>query len=194
MPRRRPRRPPTVVDAMILVAGVAVGLALNRDDPKLWDRLSSLPETWAYSWLWFLLAKSFALGLVPISLAYLVIRLRRPRPPLRRLILQPGTAACAAVVIVTALDVVAWSIYWRGDPARLTRIIHRYWNLYGDRPALAVAVTWLGLWLSRRWRPEPGWIDRLGQAIGMMWIVLLLQGQRFGRWTLNIVQRTGKYP
>jgi hypothetical protein len=43
--------------------------------------------------------------------------------------------------------------------------------------------------LSRRWRPEPGWIDRLGRVIGALWLLSLLCDWRFGRWTLNLTYR-----
>jgi hypothetical protein len=42
-----------------------------------------------------------------------------------------------------------------------------------------IAGAWSILLLSRRWRPEPGWIDRMGTIIGACWIVewLLLYGR-----------------
>lgn len=33
-----------------------------------------------------------------------------------------------------------------------------------------VAVVWLLLALSGRWRPEKSWIDRLGRLLGVVWI------------------------
>jgi hypothetical protein len=30
----------------------------------------------------------------------------------------------------------------------------------------AVAVGWIALALSRRWKPEAGWVDRIGRALG----------------------------
>jgi hypothetical protein len=37
--------------------------------------------------------------------------------------------------------------------------------------AAAVAGAWLVLALAGWWRPEPGWIDRLGRVLGFLWIV-----------------------
>ena len=34
----------------------------------------------------------------------------------------------------------------------------------------SVAVGWGLLILGRRWRPEPGWIDGFGRALGYGWI------------------------
>jgi hypothetical protein len=31
---------------------------------------------------------------------------------------------------------------------------------------------WSILVLSGRWHPEPGWIDRVGRALGMFWILI----------------------
>jgi hypothetical protein len=45
--------------------------------------------------------------------------------------------------------------------------------------ARAVVVAWVILLLSGRWRSEPSWIDRLGRALGVFWIVwAVLEGVR----------------
>jgi hypothetical protein len=36
---------------------------------------------------------------------------------------------------------------------------------------LAVLASWMTLVLGRRWRPDPGWVDRLGRAVGVFWVV-----------------------
>ena len=35
----------------------------------------------------------------------------------------------------------------------------------------AVLVSWTTLLLGRRWRAESSWVDRLGRAVGVFWIV-----------------------
>jgi hypothetical protein len=45
---------------------------------------------------------------------------------------------------------------------------------YGDRIGFAVAGAWLSLLLAGRWQSEPSWVDRLGRAIGWLWLVLAL--------------------
>jgi hypothetical protein len=40
------------------------------------------------------------------------------------------------------------------------------------RTAVALAVVWLILAASRRFRPEPSWIDRLGRVLGVLWITV----------------------
>jgi hypothetical protein len=35
-----------------------------------------------------------------------------------------------------------------------------------------VVVAWITLVLVGRWRPEPTWLDRLGRAVGIVWILM----------------------
>lgn len=42
---------------------------------------------------------------------------------------------------------------------------------------LLVAGAWLGLALGRAWRPEPTWTDRLGRSLGAAWLALLALAQ-----------------
>jgi hypothetical protein len=48
----------------------------------------------------------------------------------------------------------------------------RVLTVLGDRIGFAVAGVWLALLLVGRWKAEPSWIDRLGRALGCLWIVL----------------------
>ena len=164
----------SILDGMILVAATAVGLVLARtifgDAVTLGANVINISRPITY----FLLAW---------TLAVLTIRLRQPHPSLRRLVCQPGMAACLAVATVTAVDATAWAIYWAQLESRhATEMLARYWRGYHERPGLVVAAVWLGLLLSRRWRPEPGWIDRLGRLIGGLWLLTLLFGHQCGRW------------
>src|SRR5947209_11055 len=95
MPTRFDRKP-TLLDAMIVVAATAVGLACFRPVPPLFY---SGPHVWALS---VLVADVTAL-LAPWTVALLVIRLLPPRPRLRRLARQPGFVACA----VSVMDLIA---------------------------------------------------------------------------------------
>jgi hypothetical protein len=45
---------------------------------------------------------------------------------------------------------------------------------YTPEAGFAVAGAWLALALGGRWRPEPSWIDRLGRAVGWLWIAALM--------------------
>jgi hypothetical protein len=40
---------------------------------------------------------------------------------------------------------------------------------------IAVTAAWVNLAVCDRWKPEAGWIDRLGRAVGVCWIAITLQ-------------------
>jgi hypothetical protein len=149
---------PTILDAMLMIGATAIGLGLARSAwPKAPDGLGDLG--------WFAVAAAYAM-MAPWSLALLVIRLRRPRPPLRRLGRQPGCVACAITVLVIPLAIVGM----------LPILIWADWGpqlLFSSAvsPATPVAAAWVTLALAGRWHPEPSWIDRLGRAFGILWVV-----------------------
>jgi hypothetical protein len=101
----RPRfRPFGLGDAMILIVALALGLALAGPGTiVIADAIRSVPRnhlrtsTGAVQLGRFLnvIVLNFLFFLI---LACVILRLRRPRPPLRSMIGQPGFAACAAPV------------------------------------------------------------------------------------------------
>jgi hypothetical protein len=91
--------------------------------------------------------------LVPLTLAQLVMRLRRPRPAWPNLARQPGFVACCAAVIGCSLD------------GRWIMGVH-----FPFMTSTAVLLAWGILLGLRRWQPEPSGIDRLGRAVGAGWI------------------------
>jgi len=117
------------------------------------------------------------------TLTVLVLRFRRPRPPRRVLMRQPGFVAGCAVTLATALTF--WPLLvglLAGIPTVdiRTRLPSRFWAELGtgdgaaEAIGLAVVTAWLTLILTRGWHPEPTWIDRLGRILGVCWIVLFL--------------------
>ena len=87
----------SIADGMIAVAAVAVGLVLVRQTLPI----NEVSPAWAgLAMNGSVLAADL---LAPISFALLAIRLRPPRPPLRRLARQPGFAACLAAVTAGGL-------------------------------------------------------------------------------------------
>jgi hypothetical protein len=113
--------------------------------------------------------------------ALIAIRFRHPRAPLRRVARQPGLAACLAVSVVSLIGAIRQAmlacLYWSETPGArwidpLRSILGFQWSEQSAGPTgLAVGAVWLLLRLSRRWRPEPGWIDRAGIIVGVYWIV-----------------------
>jgi len=108
--------------------------------------------------------------------ATVLMRLRSPRPVWWRVGRQPGFAACLAVAlysmirwICSLLLRVGWST---GHPPFWPWIVHRFvGSAWFFSRYIAVAVAWATLVLSGNWKPEASWIDRLGRALGVGWIV-----------------------
>jgi hypothetical protein len=101
------------------------------------------------------------LPLLPLStLAFLLFRLRKPRPPWRDLLRQPGSVGVLAAVLAVFVEV---DLRWFEVPIPTPMPL----NI-----GLAVAASWLVLGVSGRWRAEPSWVDRLGLVLGACWIVL----------------------
>jgi hypothetical protein len=182
-------RPLRIPDAMILIAGLAVVLAMgghlfgwcayflyqvcrtvveNRadlwDDPQQLWRFIGDPARQLLSY-GFQATAMLVFGMTPI---FLILRLKRPRPSWRPLLVQPGMVAALAVV---------FGFYWVTGlvhillPGRIDSI-RGPWIVVGG----TVAAAWVILALIRRWKAEPGWVDRMGRLLGAMAIGAALLG------------------
>jgi hypothetical protein len=174
---------------MILLAGLAVVLSggshllvllvdmlarlsrevmTHREDliahwPVFWSAThSSLRNT---LWYGFQMAEMVLLGMTP---AFFILRLRRPRPPLRELLRQPGTVAGLAMV---------FGLFW-GTGCLLALFPDRFDSMTAVPVAVggAVVAGWSMLALSRQWKPERGWVDRVGRVLGCIAIATALLG------------------
>ena len=152
---RLPRRTFTWLDAIALVSATALGgwwvastWYFDSFD-SIADMIPCFPE----------------MSLPPLTawtLAVVALRLLPPRPLLRRVVRQPGAAASGAVAAVFTLA----NIDGFGGPIP---------DISPEQSAIAVAIVWGLLRAGRACRPEPSWIDRLGRAIGLSWILLDLR-------------------
>jgi hypothetical protein len=102
----------------------------------------------------------------------------------RRIWRRPGIVPGMAVLLFTARNVIESAVLqlrWRGPapleswwllrlatptPASLVTISHS--------AGMAVASTWLALWIGDWWHPAPTWNDRAGRALGWYWIAVCL--------------------
>ena len=175
--RNTSERPFTIVDAMILIAATAVGLGVTRDwtEPFLMDMLRVYEVPPASG-----LVNTAEAVLTPITLYWTIavvgIRLRRPRPSLRRLGRQPGLVACLAVILATLIHF-SLTRYWvlfsgKARPGEVSTLLMNLSPSHLVAPGVAVA--WMVLAVSSRWRPDPGWIDRLGRSVGFALLDLLM--------------------
>ncbi len=174
-------RPLRISDGMIFIAGLAIVLAMgghffswcavyltevcrtvveHRDElwdnwPRVW-RLIHDPVRQIVNY-GFQAIGMLIFGVTPI---FFILRLRRPRPSWRPLLVQPGMVAALAMV---------FGLFW------VTGLVHILmpgqidamtgpWIVIGG----TVALAWVILALFRRWKAEPGWLDRLGRLLGAM--------------------------
>ena len=101
----------TLLDAMILFVAAAVGMALARGPlnyllhppPPTISTVAVAPHSpYAYIREQFGTAVKVATTVYPLVLAFtfaaLVLRLRHPRPRLRKILRQPGAVGCSAAI------------------------------------------------------------------------------------------------
>ncbi len=162
----------TIADAMLLIAATAVGLSVQRDWIAPVFRGPLYPLRYYVDLPYLLLA--------PLNfywtLAFVAIRLRSPRPSPRRLGRQPGFIAGLAVILATLIHaVLGANLVFSARGVQWDRVDHLLLNLSPAQTiAPAVAVAWMVLAVSGRWRPNAGWIDRLGRFIGLTWLGILI--------------------
>jgi hypothetical protein len=165
-------------DAMILVAAVAIGLRITQTAfSNLWRDLRPPVDkiTGRINWPQHQLSSILMYAndvmvafLVCMSVAFLIIRLRRPRPPLRVLIRQPGVAAHEALLIANIGG--RFIVQAAGLP-----LVGRSGSLlFGFVLVSAIPLAWVYLALSGKGCWERGWIDLLGRILGAGWTVLFI--------------------
>jgi hypothetical protein len=117
-------------------------------------------------------ALSFKYLVVTLTPTYMILRLRRPRPPVWDLCWQPGMLTS---LIVLSYHVILLFCFL------VSHVIHSILNvslnpLFGDRPefhylpGFLVACGWVVAKLTVHFRPEPGWIEWLGRSLGLGWM------------------------
>jgi hypothetical protein len=163
-----PCRKPNLIDGMIVVAALAVGMAFARavigEGPPA---LALAPVPGRFRALQIVHDGALAC-LVMLTLADLVIVLRRPRPSLGELARQPGAAACFGALVTSAPLVVLISVM-------ANAVRPEFWALF---PLISVAGAFgatYGFFQLRffgPWRFDPGWIDRLGRNLAGCWVGL----------------------
>jgi hypothetical protein len=188
-----------LLDAMIIVAAVAASLALYvaiaayvpgpaPSPPKeLLDISPSLERLsrWGHAMVVaqgvFLYSTVFLLCL---SLAFLGVRLRRPRPRLRRLGRSLGVSACFAVLTMTAV--------WALEACAAGRVWPPLFGFNEEEPILplwaqlirelsgvggpCIVAPWIVLMLNGRLRFRTGWPEIFGLGLAVAWILLLAEG------------------
>ncbi len=185
------RRRITLLDLMVFAAATAIGLSLVQ-----FGRAGKAAGAWLFagpvprgqqsgyvSKAWLTPYAERAVPILPClpawTAAYLVTRLRGPRPRRRRLVLQPGLVAAVAALSVLTIEAtllvgsagIDGRFNW-ASPERVSDFVANGIVLLLHHAGWAVAVSWLTLILIGRWRPEASWVDRAGRALGCAWILV----------------------
>ncbi len=188
-----------LLDAMILVAAIAIGLAWARFQGSISEHLFNpfgsnlsgfgdpgeprLTILLGRAWEKYALA---APVMAMLAVGLVVVRFRPPGLGLRRGLSQPGASACVAVAVVLGLSTIRflvetwlWRIEVNYQAAHGINFHGEWWEgayhiLRPTEPGLAVVACWSILALSRRMRCERSLIDRLGRLVAAYWIVAMV--------------------
>jgi hypothetical protein len=179
----------SLADAMILVAGTTLCFSMGfylfaylidmlvSLFRKTVEHRSDLLEHWPIFWMAVreslvnsisYLNQVLRNFLVSMVFAFLILRWKQPRPPLRVILRQPGT--------VTVMGMIFGALWITG--------CLDYLFSPTIEPNLAaclgiggtVVLAWVILALSRRWQVEPGWIDRMGRWLGVAAVIQMVLG------------------
>jgi hypothetical protein len=194
---RSPRRV-GLLDAMILIAAIAVGLAWARyrdpfppqfeqGNPEVGPLIvgdgPNRPVFVICAWGMYGAAWAFPCC-VTTAFALLAITIRLAWPRVRRVFRQPGTASCVAAVITTFL-LLLWNLLanlikavndeegidWRNIWTSCVEVDISSWTVFtGFATLTALSI----LSLSGVLRCDRSAIDRIGRALGCFWIVTMI--------------------
>jgi hypothetical protein len=116
----------------------------------------------------------FSFLLTTWTVAFLLIRLRRPRPPMAEVASSCATSAAVTVFVLTLANVIRMLSEWIGVYALDGKQLDLEFLMSGleDRAASAIAATWMTLWLIRKLHVEKHWIEVFGLVLAGGWVIL----------------------
>jgi hypothetical protein len=164
----------TVSDALALVAAAALGAALLRPTLAYWFNPENYPDSnnsraRQISWSVCRALACMLPFLTCLTPVLLLLRLRRPRPPLRRLFGQAGAVACAAATFAIATDAV-WVLSLLAAGSTYLSPETLFPN-FEPHVGFAVLGGWSVLALRGWGRSDRSWIERAGKATGVAWLL-----------------------
>jgi hypothetical protein len=175
-------RRPNLGDLMIFVLVIALGIACQRytmgteSNPMM--SLTGFVAHW--------IEEQLAPWMAVLTWTALAIRLRKPRPTLRRTCRETGAIASILVVslaiIQGSLILLPVIVRGRNDiPSLLHKLGSRgfhegflvnFWFSLDDSAGAVVAGGWAAAALAGRLRRPRGWIDVLGTFLGIGWVAI----------------------
>jgi len=170
-------RKPTLADLLILIAAMGVGFGIMRPWIALFGPMPyvSLFEYAAHS-----LYLSAPCG-AAMTLGWMAIRWRMPRPDRLRLMRQPGLVACCSFLFnaLIVFTLAMARVFLRINPTG-NGVFETTCGVVPRSAGHVVLISWGLLLLSGRWRREPGWIDATGILLGIYWILINFYVSFFG--------------
>jgi hypothetical protein len=180
-------------DLMILILATGFGLgcyvmidnSVYRGQRYFFGLFQPLPGVWSSATL-IDRAAGFLSSMLPLfglwTLAFPIIVWRRPRPTRHRSMRGPGMTACVSVLVglLIALGVVGISFAMRRAIDGSITLPANFWSrgtLFDNAiifAGVSVASAWVILFSTGRWHPRPEPIDRLGRALGGLWLLAAL--------------------
>jgi hypothetical protein len=165
-----PRRALGIADFLILFAATAVALVWLRNpleyrltfisDGRIIDNLR--PTT--------LVGAAFA---STWGLGILAIRVRRLRRGDAGWSCRPGFVACAAATLAGLIKLAALLIWGASENYRFESwYVPSILGQLIEPAAMAVAGSWLALWLAGMWHRERTLVDDFGIVLGIVWLAL----------------------
>ena len=181
------------IDAVILVAAIAVGIAVGRTYylrsmevhlTRNSSKLALVAHGNAGVWVADVVGSASPF-LLSATLAILILRLRRLCPGLRVAFRQPGNIAFAVVMLVFVVYLVVILSYYALLYATSRLVLREDFDLSdwgavswveefdetAEKAGEAVAAVWLTLALVGACRYDGDWIDRLGCLFAFCWIL-----------------------
>jgi hypothetical protein len=160
-------RPLRLSDVIILMVAIAAGLALAKQPFLKLHPLHVKGKAFVDYFLYFSLVYP---AITPLTFAVPILTLRRSRPHRRTCLRRPGAAGCVAAASSLILFGVRYvPEFWRCDHWLFGPIHH--WLEVSPTVGHVVLATWVTQAVVGDWRPEHDGLDRVGIALGVLWIV-----------------------
>jgi hypothetical protein len=144
-----------------------------------WSPLAAINRMPGVSAAWTCCARTWERVLPPLTIASLgigIVILRRPGRPPGRVRRGPGAVAGAIGLVISATDLIPEFVGRRFDLMRFGNIhdpLANVWEGNAFNVGVAILVAWALLALAGRWKPGPGWRERLGLGLGAIWLMYL---------------------
>ncbi len=169
-----------LADMTVLVLAMAVGLlAIRWDLEGLFSRPQDLQGGQVvYRWtspVAMSKAVTVEVWLMGWTAGWLILQLRPPRLRLRHLSRQPGFLACFSSVVITLVSgPLTWAIISSNTSGTNDWLDRMVWGeMVSSQIGAAVLAGWALLLASGGCRFRAGWLDRVGQVLGVIWIAMI---------------------